>query len=356
METTNKKIIKIVGILFAIGILCCVALTAYVFINLMPVKSSDDTLISFEVKEGMGVNAIIDKLEEEGLIKNATVLKLYIKLEGSKDFYAGTYKLSKSMDANTIIECLSSGDSIEHETISVTFVEGKRFPYYAAKIADNFGYKEEDVYKVINEEFLKSLIEKYWFVDESILNEELYYPLEGYVFPDTYEFKKDSTIEEVLDKMIQQLGTKLNDYKDEIELSNYSIHSLLTLASVVELEAVTPEDRGNVAGVLYNRLKTGMTLGCDVTTYYGAKVEVGNNHINFNACNAYNTRGECVKGIPVGPIASPSLTSIVSAITPTTNEYYYFVADAQNKVYFAKNNTEQQNNIATIKKAGLWIS
>lgn len=357
---TNNIIKKLRFYIFIALILIAiflVGLTAFIFISLMPVNPDDDSSREFVLEKGLGANQVADKLEGAGLIKNAFVFKVYIKINGYSNFQAGTYNLSLSMSANDIINSFVTGDRIIEDTISITFVEGKRFPYYINKIAESFDYSYDDIMAyATSSEFLESVISKYWFIDEDILNKDLYYPLEGYLFPDTYEFKKDATIDEILNKMLSEMETKLAAYKDEINLSNKKVSSLLTMASMVELEAVKAEHRLTVAGVFYNRLNSNMTLGSDVTTYYAAKKEMTDKLTmsDLNSCNAYNTRGTCVSGLPVGPICSPSLSSIVAAITPEETDYYYFVADSNNDVYFSKSSSEQNQVIANLRRQGLW--
>lgn len=357
-SSISKKIKKILLVSFILLVICLITGGIYITLSLAPVDKENDEVSQFVLEKGWGINKIADELESAKLIKNALIFKVYVKLNNHTNFQAGTYKLSKNMSVEDIITYLTTGTNIIENTKTVTFVEGKKFTYYVKKIAENFDFTEKEIMDTVtSEEFLNKVIKKYWFIEEDILNKELYYPLEGYLFPDTYEFKNDATIEDIIYKMIDALGTKLNNYKDEINLTNKSISSLLTLASMVELEAVTPEDRAYVAGVFTNRLKTNMTLGSDVTTYYAVKKEMSESLLmsDLNSCNAYNTRGTCAKqGLPVGPICSPSLSSIVAAITPNENDYYYFVADTNNKVYFSKTSSEQDQVIRNLRTQGLW--
>ena len=357
VDKISKIIKRIVGAIFIIGILLATAFTVMWFVNLMPVAPDSEDTVLFEVKNGWGVNTVITELEKEGLIKDDFILKIYSKLNNYESVYAGNYKLSKSMSAVEIIESMYNGKNIENETITVTFVEGKKFPYYVTKMCETFGFNEEDVYALTtNEEYLNKLINDYWFIGTEILNKDLYYPLEGYLFADTYEFKKNSTAEEVIERMLKQMDEKLSVYKEEIQASGKGVHTLLTMASMVELEAVTAEDRLQVAGVFYNRLKKNIPMGSDVTTYYAEKKEMTESLYmsEINACNAYNTRGDCAKLFPVGPICSASYSSITAAITPEESDYYYFVADINNKVYFSKTNDEQLKVIRNLRNQGLW--
>lgn len=356
-DKISKTIKIIIGTILGVFVLVMAAFTVISFNNLMPVDPESHDVVMFEVKKGWGVNSVIDALEKENLIKDAFILKIYSKLNNLESIYAGNYKLSKSMGPIEIMESLISGKNIENESITVTFVEGKKFPYYVAKIAETFNFKEEDIYNLTtNPEYLNKLIEEHWFITSDILNKDLYYPLEGYLFADTYEFKKNSTIEEVIGKMLKQMGDKLSVYKEEITASGKSVHTLLSMASMVELEAVTAEDRLVVAGVFYNRLNKNIPMGSDVTTYYAERKEMTESLYmsEINACNAYNTRGDCAKVFPVGPICSASYSSITAAITPTETDYYYFVADINNKVYFSKTNDDQLKVIRDLRNKGLW--
>ncbi len=359
-DKVSKTLSKILLIIFIVVFATLLIGVGYCVINMMPVDANDKTNITFVVDKGMGKGAIVDKLKKEGIIRNAFVFKVYLRIADNSIFYPGTYQLNKSMNAEEIIKTINSGDKQNTEDISITFIEGKRFPYYVNKISEAFGYSEEEIMKVTsNPTFLNKLIEKYWFVTTDILNKDIYYPLEGYLFPDTYSFKKDASIESIIEALVKQLGNKLEIYKADMETSKYSIHGLLTLASMVELEAVSAEDRENVARVFVSRLEKGIPLGSDVTAYYAHKKEMTvSNQLSkgeLDACNAYNTRGTCaIKGLPVGPICSSSYSSITAAINPAENDYLFFVADINNKVYFSKTNDEQLKKINELKKQKLW--
>lgn len=359
-DKVSKTLTKILLIIFVVGFILLLIGVGYCVVNLMPVDINDKTSISFVVDKGMSKNAIVDKLKSEGIIRNALVFKIYLKITDDSIFYPGTYELNKSMNAEEIIAIINKGSNQDDEDITVTFIEGKRFTYYVNKISETFGYTEDEILSVSSDPvFLDKLIEKYWFVTTDILNNDIYYPLEGYLFPDTYSFKKDASIETILETLVKELGKKLDIYQNEMETSKYSIHGLLTLASMVELEAVSAEDRANVARVFVNRLDAGIPLGSDVTAYYAHQKEmtVSNALTNgeLNACNAYNTRGTCaISGLPVGPICSSSYSSITAAINPAENDYLFFVADINNKVYFSKTNDEQLQKINELRKQNLW--
>lgn len=334
-----------------------IVLGSIFIINLTPVDQNDNNEIVFTLKSGWSQKKTASELKNAGLIKNDLVFLLYSKMSNKNTYLAGDYTLSKNMSVDEILTSINNGKNLDKQTIMVTFVEGKRFIYYADLIEEKFGISKEDIInKCADSEYLKTLINKYWFLTEEILNSNIYYPLEGYLYPDTYEFKKNATIDEIIEKLLDNMETHLNDYKTQINNSKYSIHSLLTLASVVELEAVTSEDRVTVAGVFYNRLKNNWRIDSDVTTYYAERKDLSDKLLQseLDRCNAYNTRGTCLRGLPVGPICSPSYTSIIAAIEPNNTNYFYFVADKKNKLYFAVTETEHKNNITNLKNNNLW--
>lgn len=326
-------------------------------IYLSPVNPKSETNSKFVVESGWGKNKIANELEKKNLIKSALFFKFYIRLNSNKELYAGTYIISKSMNVKEIINILNSQNSLENAGINITFIEGKRLSDYISLISDTFDIPESEIRNKINDEiYLKNLINKYWFISESILKEEIYEPLEGYLFPDTYTFKQNANIEEIIEKMLDTMSLKLDIYKEDILASKFNTHEILTLASIVELEGAKSNDRAGIAAVFYNRLTNNMTLGSDVTTYYASKKPFSKDltRSELNSCNAYNTRGSCVPGLPIGPIASPSLSAIAATIEPEINDYYFFVTDKFGQTYFTKTINEHNNTVASLKKEGKW--
>lgn len=327
--------------------------------GLKPVTNKN-TPVEFTITSGQTYLTIAKELKEKKLINSEIVYKIYIKLKKPKNFRAGTFSLNQNMGVEKIIEALSNDSELTKETITITFPEGKHMRGIAKIIEDKTNNKEEEVYETLEDEtYLKELTEKYWFLDESILNTKLYYSLEGYLFPDTYEFQnKNVTVKQIFEKMLNQTGKKLEPYKEEIEKSEYSLHEMLTLASIVELEAARSDDRAGVAGVFYNRLEAGWSLGSDVTTYYGAKVELSERDLyqsEIDEVNDYNTRAVKMAGkLPIGPICNPGIDAIIAAIEPTEHNNYFFVADKNGKTYFSKTNSEHEKTVAQLKKEGLW--
>lgn len=327
--------------------------------NISPVSNNDE-LKQIEVEAGETFLTISSKLYENKLIRSEFFYKLYVKLMNSAGLEAGNYYLSENMGVEKIVKTLSAGSDTSSEVINITFIEGKNMRYIAKTIADNTNNTEEDVFSLLKDkEYLKKLIEKYWFLTDEILDDRIYYSLEGYLFPDTYQFKnKGVTVEEIFDVMLEEFGKKIDSLKPQIEASNYTLHQLLTIASITELEGVNKDDRGSVAGVFYNRMNAKWSLGSDVTTYYAIKVDMSERELTkneLNDCNFYNTRSACsAGGIPIGPICNPGIESINAAVNPTSHDYFFFVADKNKKTYFTKTSAEHEKTISTLKSQNLW--
>jgi len=367
-KVVEKKAMKIVAAIFIVVIFVVVIGSLVLANALLPYNREDTSTIDFKVESGWGSSTVVDKLYEQHLIKNAKLVKLYLKINPRDGIKEGTYPISPSMSVDEIFDLISSNKSKENATVSLKLIEGKRFVDYADdihKVFDNIS-TEDIINKGKDKEYLQKLINKYWFITDDILNDKLYYPLEGYLFPDTYNIRKNATIEEIFDVLLTELGNKLAVYKDDIETSGKSIHSLLTLASMVELEAGTGEfalsdgntasEREVVSSVFNNRLSKDIPLGSDVTTYYDAKRSLQESIDDvLTICHGYNTREQanCVK-VPIGPICSPSLSSIAATLNPATTEYYYFVADKNGKLYAAKDYNGHVEIINYLDQHDLW--
>lgn len=354
----NKKTIIVLGIIGAIVLIILAGIIWY-STGIKPVKKDNAETKIIEIEEKTRTEGILDILKKENLIKSKYAVALYIKLNGVKGLQAGKYEISQNMSAKDILNKISSGD-VYDESIKITFNEGKNIRWIAETIAEKTNNKEEDVYALLkDEEYINSLIEKYWFLTDDIKNENIYYPLEGYLYPDTYIFEnKEVTVKTIFNIILNKTDKVLQKYKTQIEQSGKSIHEILTVASIIELEGNDKDARLGISSVIYNRLKLNMSLGSDVTTYYAMQVDMGERNLyssEIKTENPYNTRGPNMSGkLPIGPIGNPSEESIYAALNPTDSNYLYFVADSNGKIYFSKNYVEHQKIIKDLQKQGLW--
>lgn len=312
------------------------------------------------VIEKGGISSIADTLKQEGLIRNTFFFKLYCKLYGKNSLKAGAYRLNTHMGVEKIVEVLTKGKGINPNQISITFKEGFNMMKFIQIITSQTNIKEEDIINTLKDkEYLNSLIQDYWFLTDDILNDKIYYSLEGYLYPNTYFFdSKEISIQDVISTMLDETKKQLSPYQEKIQQSEFNVHEVMTLASIVELEGVHSEDRKGIASVFINRIDKKMTLGSDVTTYYGARISMGDRDLyasEVKECNSYNTRCASFLGLPVSPIDNPSVDSISAVLDPISSDYYYFVADKNKKVYFSKNINEHNNTISKLKKQGLWF-
>ena len=352
---THKSLIK--ALLVFVLTLILFVMSTYRY-GLSPV-SRDSKLIEIEVKEGTTTKELANTLKEQNLIKSKNSFYIYIKLNHI-NIKASTYNLSKNMGVKKIAKELDKGNNYNPNSVRITFQEGINMRRVAKIIANNTNNTYDIVLQKSNDsEFLNRIIKKYWFLTDDILNEDIYYKLEGYLYPDTYEFSsKYVTVEDIFEKMLDNEEKVLNKYKEYIYKHNYNVHEIITIASICELEG-GEKYRKDIAGVFYNRLDIGMNLGSDVTTYYGAKIDMNERDINteeINKANAYNTRSNTLNGkLPVGPISNPDKSSIEAAIYPNKHKYYYFVADKHKRVYFTKTGEEHFKKIEEIKRKGDWI-
>ena len=357
-----KNFRNIAIILLVVFTTVILALGIYYKVNMTGTSNSDTKKI-VNIEKG-SIDSIAKTLKDNNLIKNVSIFKVYIKLTNKTSLKAGTYELSENMGVEKIVKILEDGTKSNPNEISITFKEGINIRKITTLISENTNNSYDDVIKKASDEtFINTLINKYWFLTEDIKNKNIYYSLEGYLFPDTYRFNnREVTTEEIFTKMLDEMDKKLSKYKDDINKSDLSVHEIITMASIIELEGAKATDRKEVAGVFYNRLASSAypTLGSDATTYYASKIDDWSYSLTYkelNDCkNKYNTRCSSNTGLPIGPICNPGIESIEATINPDKHEYYYFVADCNGKVYLTKNSTEHNNIINKLKKEDNWCA
>ena len=319
-------------ILVATAIIC--ACTVYNY-NISAVSSSEETK-EVTIASGSSSSQIAEQLEQEGLIRSKTFFLIYLKIFQVNDLKAGVYTLSPSMNVETIVDTLTAGNNYNPNEIQIQFREGITMREVARLIASNTNHTEDEVFALLEDEtYLDSLIEEYWFLTDAIKDPEIYYSLEGYVFPDTYKLEsKDVSIETIFATMLDEMEQVLEPYRSDIEASRFSVHELLTLASMAEKEGIG-NDRADIVSVFINRIDSNMSLGSDVTTRYALRIDDATQALTaaqYQTQSPYNTRlidGSMNGKLPVGPICTVSKSSIEAAIHPTETDYLYFIANIQ---------------------------
>ena len=338
-----------------IGIAClCVVLllfiAGFVYYNQsLKAVSSEEKAVALSVEEGSTSDQIIQQLDDSNLIRNKTMTKLYMKIHGLTNIKAGNFILYTSWDTPKILEALNDAEMANADEVLITFREGMWAKDIAALIEKNTQVKAADLLALWNDEsYLTSLIKKYDFLSEDILNDQYKVKLEGYLYPETYSFKKDATAEEITETFLDQFQKIIEPYMEDINKSDMSLHEVITFASIVQYEASTKEDMEMISQVFYNRLERGMKLESSVTVCYALYEDMTSGEdceVNTDIDSPYNTYQN--EGLPIGPILNPGKDAIQSVLNPKNNDYLYFVADiyGDGTVYYSKTLQEQEANI-----------
>ncbi len=345
-KKTKKKIKMIIGLAIAVVILIGVLLVYRYYLDQLKPVSQKSEQVMFTIDDGSYMNDVIDNLYKDGLIKDTKIVKLYVKLNKRNTYYAGNYLLNKNMSVKEIFDALADVNNSYTEEVTVTIVDGDWAKDAAAAIADKTNLTTEEILdKWNNLDYIYSLIDKYDFLSEDIFNSEHCY-LEGFIYPNTYNFYKQTTVEEVTEKILNETDRVYQKYAQQIKQSGYSTYQIYTLASMILFEANNQEDMRLVSSVFHNRLNDNYPLQSSVTVCYALytydswqECETG-----IDIDSKYNTY--IYGGLPIGPVCNPNEMALDAALNPAESNYYYFLADVDTgKVYFAETYAEHLQNI-----------
>lgn len=291
-----------------------------------PLKINDEEIV--EVNEGESFYGILDELSEEGKIKSEFLIKLYLKLKNMQpDVLAGTYKLNKSMTLNEIITLFSSESSIGR--IAITIPEGYTVDDIAEVLEKNNICSKADFIQAVKDYELPKYV---------IDNPNKRYNLEGFLFPDTYSFVKNEDANLVVKSMVNRFETVWNEILTSLNMTvpNDEVEKIITIASVIEKEAVVDSERSLISSVIYNRLDINMPLQIDATVIYAHGYHIDKMYeSDLEIDSPYNTY--MYYGLPVGPISNPGKSSIMAALQPKNTDYLYYLLEGENTHYFTDN-------------------
>ena len=284
-----------------------------------PVASGTAPTVRFTVPEGAGLFKVAGQLEQKKLIRSAK----YLRQLGKKPIQPGLYELSPSETPEQILQKLEKGETI---ATRVTIPEGFTLKKIAARLKEKGVIADEDAFLTLATE------------PEN---------LEGYLFPDTYFFAPGISPEAVIAQMRSNFTARVETGMD---WDNKSRAEIITVASLVEREAVTDADRPKIAGVIYNRLARHIKLEIDATVQYALPEHKARLlYSDLKIDSPYNTYR--VVGLPPGPICSPGLASIQAALKPEKHDYLYYVLGATGKGHvFAKTFAEHKINVVQYRK------
>jgi UPF0755 protein len=320
-----------------IAILVCLVFFMAVYISIyliMPV-SSDNKWKEVEIPQGASYSKGIGILAREGFVKNRYVFLLLGKLTGTdRSMRAGYYNLNKLMNPLEIFERLRKGMILE---FTVTIPEGSTLDDIRLKLK-YLGLVDDNSWRLINDRrFLSSL--------------NIAAPsIEGYIFPDSYNFAKGTDPKYIFSIMVQRLREKYDEsLMKRADVLGMTENEVLTLASIIEKEAVHDSERPRISAVYHNRLKKNMKLQADPTVLYGLRERPKRiRYIDLMRSTPYNTY--VIYGLPPGPIASPGINSIRAALYPENTGYLFFVSMNNGRHYFSRSGAEHVKAVTLYRR------
>ena len=302
-------------------------------------KSGD---IMIQIPQNSSISEIARILKENKLINNEFLFKVYSVISGSR-YYSGEYYIQKAGYAD-LSDTLSVIPS--ERTVNVTFIEGVELREIRAKLAELKLCTEAEFDKYAKKEYYDYEFLKYIPAREN--------ELEGYLFPDTYNFSYSEGAKSIINKMLLNFENKvIGELEEDIYIKNLNLDEVIIMASILEREVADKDELSLVSGVFYNRLNqkgesVGLLESCATVQYILKERKLVLSVADTKIDSPYNTYK--YKGLPVGPIASPGIEAIKAAVHPENTDYLYFVAGSDGKHYFSKTYAEHQQNM---RKAGL---
>ncbi|WP_105136359.1 endolytic transglycosylase MltG [Streptococcus suis] len=373
-DKAAKRIVSVIMSIIVVAVLVT-GLTGYMWVksSLEPVNTKATEAIQVEIPEGSSTLEIGKILVDNKLIKNATIFNYYSKIKSYNNFQSGFYNLKQNMSVDDIAKALqeSGTPTAQKEAAGkILIVEGYTLTQIAQAITDNTKTEDKNdktpftteqfMATVTNQDFINRMVATYpkLFASLPAADSGVIYQLEGYLFPAVYEYSDETTIEELVEQMIAAMDNRLQPYYETIAAKNLTVNEVLTLASLVEKEGSTDEDRRNIASVFFNRLNAAMPLQSNIAILY-AQGKLGQETtlaedaaIDTSIESPYNIYW--TPGLMPGPVDSPSLSAIEAVINVNTTDYLYFVADVTTgNVYFTNNIDEHNQNVAKYVNAHL---
>ena len=316
----------------------------YYTMGLRPVDPNSDEQIVVDIPNGSGASTIVEILDEAGLVKNKFCAKVNSRIGHYNSLQANTYIFSPSMSFQEIMTAINTGDFDYLSKESIEVKDGARLQQVAEAVSEKLPYSADEILeKWADTDYLNELIDRYWFLTDEILNKDVMYPLEGYLYADTYNVTDNMTLESFTEMCLDRLDEELSERRGEIETSGFTVHQLLTLTSIVTKEA-TADDQAGVAGVFMNRLDKDMSLGSDVTVCYIFQEDRVDLKVSqLESTSPYNTRKYA--GLPPGPICQVVGSAIDATLNYEHHDYLFFIADENGVVRYSTDEAGHESNI-----------
>jgi len=337
-----RKIIDVLAVISVVGVLIFAAFFAHrhfiYFPKALEVSGENTLTIDFVIESGENVWKIANRLEEIGVVKDAWVLVNFLtKKELDRKVEAGHFQFRGGEKVNEVAQILLAGKAAQ---ISLTIFEGWNSFEIDQKLTEMGLIEENDFALFVREGGSFAGNETGSFAAKRGVAS-----LEGYLFPATYQIDpNDFSVENLTKRMLEAMEQNLNELEWNAEDSPKSLHEILTLASIVELEEKSEANRPKVADILWRRLEDGMGLYADATLFYALGHRENLTVEDLATDSPYNTRRN--RGLPPTPITSPSRSAISAALHPEPNDYFYYLHDSSGVIHFGKNLDEHNQNKA----------
>lgn len=284
---------------------------------------------TYVIEPGASISSIANDLQDKQIISSARDLKMLAKLKDLGTVFAGKYEINPNMTLKEFYETITSSVP-KADDVEVTIVEGWTLDQVAQALEEK-GLVQKDEFVTAASTDLNRFAEEFPFVASIPKGQTL----EGYLYPETYRFFADVTDDQVIVKFLSTFNDRFaSKLADKAKTSEFSVHELVTLASIVEREVRSHEEMRTVAGLFYNRLEIDMALQADSTVGYITKSGRDRSTYEDLAIDSpYNTYK--YRGLPPGPISNPGPSALAGVIDPISTEYFYFLTDEQGTVYYA---------------------
>ena len=347
----NRRVFRLVWIVMVLFVGLALAQYLMTGLNDMLAINHITSTVTVEIPPDATLDEVAQVLQENGVIKEPTFFKLYATVTKSKDsFNRGTYELTTDMDYEAIINYLQT-DYNRVDTVRIQFREGLNIQEIAELFEENGVCSADEILELANTD----TFDGFDMISAITNDSERYYKLEGYLFPDTYDFYIGEDPESAMKKLLRNCDQKLTDeIHEQLEEQQMTIDEMMTIASIIQAESANLEDMYNVSSVLHNRLENGVEtgtaqLGCDSTVFYPYHTKDSvPEEIRDTFQSRYNTYN--IIGLPPGPICNPGAAAMDAALNPNDTDYYYFCHDAEGNAYYAKTAEQHQQNLV---EAGL---
>ena len=331
-KISRKKITIITVSVFSLIVVVSALGLGLFFLTPAKRGGSDQVIV---LKEGMTLKEVADELERTGIISHGSLFMMWARLLGySRQIKAGEYRLNSNMPPIKILKDLTRGAIITH---SITIPEGFTKEQIAELLAIK-GLADKKEFLSLTDD--PEVSKKYGVGGSG---------LEGFLYPDTYQFGRGLFAESIIHVMVKRFWEVMRPFKVRVSETGMTMEEVVTLASIVEKETGRPEERSLIASVFLNRLKHGMRLESDPTVIYGMTNFNGNlTRKDLSTPTPYNTY--VILGLPPGPVANPGLESIKAVLYPAETDYLYFVSKNDGSHYFSKTLSEHNKAVNRYQK------